>query len=153
MGQREINGMTFDDDGSRGITKKKQSQFVRLLDDMLDLPLEEIRYHRHYKGKFGVKNKNTDEELIATIQHTLQGVRNYLAQIYNEKGKKEQKIPADIQSRFQKLQEKRTNYPQWYEQWKKQEQEKNHRAIQKKSEKTDEKQTIRQNTQNDDLPF
>lgn len=80
---------------------------------MYILSLEEIKEHGHYKVKFNVSQNQSDKELITKIKNTLQGVQNYLSQIYNEKGAKENNIPSEIQQVFALLKEKWDNYERW----------------------------------------
>ncbi|MCX6824946.1 MAG: reverse transcriptase domain-containing protein [candidate division SR1 bacterium] len=109
---RVINGMTFDHTGKRGIDKKKRSQYMRLLKDLIDLSLDDMESKNapYYARKFKFSQKKDEKERIATIIDTIKGTHGYISTIYGVDESGKSNIPRDLREACEKAKKKRENY-------------------------------------------
>lgn len=102
---REINGLTFDAEGNRGISKKKKSQYMRLFEDLLQYSIWDLACNSFYKNKF--KIVCIDDNRILDILSTLQWCHNHLVQVYGK-----DRVPKDLELAYRKAVKKRTEHPE-----------------------------------------
>lgn len=94
--EREINGMTFDREGNRGINKKKRSQYMRLFGDLIQLSIHELSNNIFYRKKFDIAYGN-DDKYISSVISTLDWCYQYLTKVYGTG-----KIPKDLETGYQR---------------------------------------------------
>lgn len=118
---RELNGMTFDHTGKRGIDKKKKSRYLRIFRDLHKFSIEELRQgSQFYRKKF--KAGYRDEICISTITSVMDGIYNHIRGVYGKDN-----IPRDLTDAYKKAKAKWQDYPAReiaYKERKKQEEEK-----------------------------
>ncbi len=104
--EREINWLTFDRNGNRALNKKKKSQYIRLLDDIVSLSLGELEDNKYYKKKFEINTFGEGyEKSIKKIQNTVLGVYARLKSVYWENN-----IPKELLELCNQAKEKWNDY-------------------------------------------
>ncbi len=112
---REINGMTFDSRGNRGIDKRKKARYMRLLDDLTSMSIDELRNSEFYKYKLKLnvifENEDGGLSIYAThAKNIINGVYNYIASIYGKDDFDNSRIPKDLSAALHAAKEKREDY-------------------------------------------
>ena len=126
---REINKICFDENGKRSLNRKKQSEYKRLFEDLLEKTTEELYANRYYFKKFKM-NEHNEKICYASIMAALKGVYNRIKKIYGAEN-----IPSEFTKIYTQAIKKRENYPARKEA----EQEEIEKRKQKKLKKEEEK--------------
>jgi len=66
---REINGMTFDREGNRGLAVKKKTQYLRMFDDLIKYGVNDLFNNGFYCEKFKIEYGN--DSCVSSIINTL----------------------------------------------------------------------------------
>lgn len=66
---REINGMTFDREGNKGLTAKKKARYLRMFDELITCGVNDLFNNPFYREKFKVKydSDNCVPSIITTL--------------------------------------------------------------------------------------
>jgi hypothetical protein len=68
--EREINGMSFDKQGNRGINAKKKSVYIRLFDDLIKFSVNDLWNNSFYRNKFKIEydDDGYKQSIVSTLR-------------------------------------------------------------------------------------
>lgn len=79
---------------------------MRLLNDLIKLPIEELEENKYYANKFRLTAvENVSPGHFSSIINTINGVSNYISSIYGKDN-----IPRDLEDACKQAKAKRENY-------------------------------------------
>lgn len=102
---REINGMTFDRKGNRGLAVKKKTRYLRMFDDLIKCGVNDLFNNTFYREKFKIEYGS--DNCVSSIISTINGCYNYITSVYGKWN-----VPKDLENGYQRAVKKRMENPQ-----------------------------------------